>query len=203
MKKEIFEAPLFVEAKEQAFKEMNMKEEDLIIRTREKSEKENHDMCVIEVTKKEDLTQLVKDFLMDIISDMGVNCNIETKTRNDLYYLNILSNKNEVLIGKSGVVLDAIQTLVNEVVRNNLKMSYKIVVDVADYKLAKQKRIEHIAKMAAKSVGKTKIEVSLDPMNSYARRIVHNTLANSRDVYTESFGEEPNRYVVIKPKKLK
>ena len=71
------------------------------------------------------------------------------------------------------------------------------------YKLAKQKRIEHIAKMAAKSVGKTKIEVSLDPMNSYARRIVHNTLANSRDVYTESFGEEPNRYVVIKPKKLK
>ena len=82
-------------------------------------------------------------------------------------------------------------------------MSYKIVVDVADYKLAKQKRIEHIAKMAAKSVGKTKIEVSLDPMNSYARRIVHNTLANSRDVYTESFGEEPNRYVVIKPKKLK
>ena len=41
MKKEIFEAPLFVEAKEQAFKEMNMKEEDLIIRTREKSEKEN------------------------------------------------------------------------------------------------------------------------------------------------------------------
>lgn len=203
MKKEIFEAPLFVEAKEQAFKEMNMKEEDLIIRTREKSEKENPDMCVIEVTKKEDLTQLVKDFLMDIISDMGVNCNIETKTRNDLYYLNILSNKNEVLIGKSGVVLDAIQTLVNEVVRNNLKMSYKIVVDVADYKLAKQKRIEHIAKMAAKSVGKTKIEVSLDPMNSYARRIVHNTLANSRDVYTESFGEEPNRYVVIKLKKLK
>ena len=160
-------------------------------------------MCVIEVYQKDELTQKIKDFLIDIISDMGVNCNIETKTRNDLFYLNILSNKNEVLIGKSGVVLDAIQTLVNEVVRTNIKMNYKIVIDVADYKLAKQKRIEHIAKMAAKSVGKTKIEVSLDPMNSYARRIVHNTLANSRDVYTESFGEEPNRYVVIKPKKLK
>ena len=117
--------------------------------------------------------------------------------------IKLISNKNEVLIGKSGVVLDAIQTLVNEVVRTNIKMNYKIVIDVADYKLAKQKRIEHIAKTAAKSVGKTKIEVSLDPMNSYARRIVHNTLANSRDVYTESFGEEPNRYVVIKPKKLK
>lgn len=203
MKKEIFEAQHLVEAKEEAFKKMNMKEEDLIIRICDKSEKENPDMCVIEVYQKDELTQKIKDFLIDIISDMGVNCNIETKTRNDLFYLNILSNKNEVLIGKSGVVLDAIQTLVNEVVRTNIKMNYKIVIDVADYKLAKQKRIEYIAKMAAKSVGKTKIEVSLDPMNSYARRIVHNTLANSRDVYTESFGEEPNRYVVIKPKKLK
>ena len=203
MKKEIFEAQHLVEAKEEAFKKMNMKEEDLIIRICDKSEKENPDMCVIEVYQKDELTQKIKDFLIDIISDMGVNCNIETKTRNDLFYLNILSNKNEVLIGKSGVVLDAIQTLVNEVVRTNIKMNYKIVIDVADYKLAKQKRIEHIAKMAAKSVGKTKIEVSLDPMNSYARRIVHNTLANSRDVYTESYGEEPNRYVVIKPKKLK
>ena len=42
------------------------------------------------------IEQAKKDFLIDIISDMGVNCNIETKTRNDLFYLNILSNKNEV-----------------------------------------------------------------------------------------------------------
>ena len=38
-------------------------------------------------------------------------------------------------------------------------------------------------------------------MNSYERRIVHNALTNFKGVYTESEGEEPNRYVVIKPKK--
>ena len=92
MKKEIFEAQHLVEAKEEAFKKMNMKEEDLIIRICDKSEKENPDMCVIEVYQKDELTQKIKDFLIDIISDMGVNCNIETKTRNDLFYLNILSN---------------------------------------------------------------------------------------------------------------
>ena len=90
MKKEIFEAQHLVEAKEEAFKKMNMKEEDLIIRICDKSEKENPDMCVIEVYQKDELTQKIKDFLIDIISDMGVNCNIETKTRNDLFYLNIL-----------------------------------------------------------------------------------------------------------------
>ena len=53
MKKEIFEAQHLVEAKEEAFKKMNMKEEDLIIRICDKSEKENPDMCVIEVSWKD------------------------------------------------------------------------------------------------------------------------------------------------------
>ena len=52
----------------------------------------------------------------------------------------------------------------------------------------------------AKEVKETKIEVKLDSMNSYERRIVHNALSNNKYVYTESVGEEPNRAVVIKPK---
>ncbi len=200
MKKEIFEGTTIEEAKEKAMKDLNLKEEDLIIKELTKN---NTEKKVIEVTKKEDLTDFIKELLIDIISDMGINCNIEVKQRDDLYYLNILSNKNEILIGKSGRILDAIQTIVNQAIKTNLNMNYKIVIDIADYKLAKQKRIEHIAKITAKEVAKTKLEVSLDPMNSYTRRIVHNTLAKSPDVYTESFGEEPNRYVVIKPKKTK
>ena len=50
---------------------------------------------------------------------------------------------------------------------------------------------------------KTKIEAKLDPMNSYERRIVHNILTDHKFVYTESEGEEPNRYVVIKSKEDK
>ena len=47
----------------------------------------------------------------------------------------------------------------------------------------------------------TKVESKLESMNSYERRAVHNILANNKYVYTESYGIEPNRYVVIKPKK--
>ena len=41
----------------------------------------------------------------------------------------------------------------------------------------------------------------MDSMNSYQRRLVHNALNNNKYVYTESTGEEPNRAVIIKPKK--
>ena len=39
-------------------------------------------------------------------------------------------------------------------------------------------------------------------MNSYERRVIHNALTNNKKVYTESVGEEPNRCVVVKPKKI-
>ena len=67
----------------------------------------------------------------------------------------------------------------------------------------RQKELERLAKRTAREVAKTKIEATLDSMNSYERRIVHNALNDWRDVYTESTGEEPNRCVVIKPKENK
>ena len=77
---------------------------------------------------------------------------------------------------------------------------YKFTVDVNDYKNQRKSRLEKLAKYTAKDVAKSKQQVSLEPMNSYERRIIHNVLTNSKDVITQSEGEEPNRYVVIKPK---
>ena len=61
------------------------------------------------------------------------------------------------------------------------------------------KNIERLAVKLAKDVVKTNIEVKMDRMNSYERRLVHNRLSNFKGVTTESTGEEPNRCVVIKP----
>ena len=60
-----------------------------------------------------------------------------------------------------------------------------------------------VAKRVAKEVQQTHIKVDLDPMPSDERRIIHNALTNNKRVYTESEGEEPNRYVVIKSKEDK
>ena len=66
--------------------------------------------------------------------------------------------------------------------------------------ITRRARLEKTAKYTAKDVARSKQEAHLEPMNSYERRIIHNILTNSKDVITESEGEEPNRHVVIKPK---
>ena len=84
------------------------------------------------------------------------------------------------------------------VVTNALRLNLLNIHDASKDK--KMKQIEREVKKIMREVEKTKIDAKLDPMNSYERRIIHNILTNNKKVYTESEGEEPNRYVVVKPK---
>ena len=89
--------------------------------------------------------------------------------------------------------------MVNSKLNNNLS----IILDVGNYKEKRAKNIEFLAKRLAREAYKTKTEVTMDSMNSYERRIVHEILSDDKYVYTESIGEEPNRKVVIKLKEEK
>ena len=90
--------------------------------------------------------------------------------------------------------------MVNQHINKELGKNYKFIIDINSYKEKREKQLEQLAKRVAREVANTKIEVKMDSMNSYERRIIHNVLTNNKRVYTESEGEEPNRYVVVKPK---
>ena len=70
----------------------------------------------------------------------------------------------------------------------------------SNYKVKKEKHLSFEIKKICKDVLKTKMDVKLDPMNSYERRIVHNVVSKFDNLYSESVGEGINRYTVIKYK---
>ena len=131
---------------------------------------------------------------------MGLEVNIEIKTKDNSKIITLYSNNNNILIGKNGRTLDALNTISKQVIRNEFGVNINFLIDVGEYKVNQQKNIERLAEKVAREVAKTKVEAKLDSMNSYERRLVHNTLNDNDKVYTESEGEEPNRYVVIKPR---
>ena len=187
------------EALEEALKELDVTKEDIMYKSNEqkgglfKSKK-----VEVEVIKKSDIHNFIKETLLKITKDMGFDVNAEVKVRDDILNITLFSDKNNLLIGKDGKNMSALSTVVRQIVFNELGYYYKFNLDVGEYKLKQQKNLERMAHRLAREVAKTKVEVKLDPMNSYERRIIHNTLNDDRYVYTESFGEEPNRYVVIK-----
>lgn len=154
----------------------------------------------IEVIEKREVVKYIKEYLNKLLKDLGFNANIEIKSKEEIPTYTIYSDNDSLLIGKNGKNLASLSLIVSQHLKKELSTSYKFIIDINSYKEKREKSLEYLAKKLAKEVADTKIEVKMDSMNSYERRIVHNILTNSKKVYTESEGEEPNRYIVIKPK---
>ena len=200
MKKYTYQAKTFEEAKNMALAELMDQQENLYIKEIESSTKLFNKKSVIEVVKKEDVLEYIKELIRNITKYMGLSVNMEVKKRDDNVTISLYSDNNAILIGKDARTLTALTTIIKQAIYNQIGTYYNFVLDVSEYKEKQQFFIEKAAKKTAREVARTKIEAKLEPMNSYERRIVHNVLTNYKGVYTESEGTEPHRYVVIKPK---
>lgn len=201
MKKYTYQAKTYEEAKNIAMAELMEQENNLYIKEIENTNKLFNKKSVIEVIKKDDVIEHIKELIKGIIIDMGLSVNMEVKKREDSLTITIYSDNNAVLIGKNAKTLDALNIIVKQSVYNAIGENYKCIIDIGEYKQKREWNLEKMAKQLAREVARTGVEAKLDPMNSYERRIIHNTLTNNKKVYTESEGEEPNRFVVIKLKK--
>lgn len=144
-----------------------------------------------------------RKYLESILNSMGIEqFNIEVRTigqESEIHYV-IDSSENPLLIGTKGHTLDALQTLIKNLIGSYTKDYIVVTLDIGSYRANRIHQLEILATKIAKSVAKTKIAVKLDPMNSFERRVIHEKLSDWRDVYTESEGEGEERAIVIKPK---
>ena len=187
------------ELKKEALTELNASEDELYIYEEEilggflKSKKYK-----LRVLSKDEVIQYAKTFIIDIAKAMNINVKIEAKKREKYIQLNLFSEKSSILIGQNGKNLEALQILLKYSILANTNFKVNIILDVEDYKEKINKHLEYNVKKIAREVRKTGIEVKLDPMNSYERRIVHNAINEIKGISTISEGEEPNRYIVIR-----
>ena len=154
----------------------------------------------IEVIERREVVRYIKEYLQKLLKDLGFTSNIEIKNKEEVPTYTIYSDNDALLIGKNGKNLKALSILTSQHLLNELGRNFKFTIDINSYKEKREKSLESLARRIAREVATTKVEAKLDSMNSYERRLIHNALTNNKRVYTESEGEEPNRYVVIKPR---
>ncbi len=184
---------------DKALNELGLKEEDVITKSyEEKGGLFSGKKYTLEVIKISDVAEVGKEIIKELLSSLGINANIETKLRDGQIKYQLHSQNNSVLIGKNGHILDSIQTYVRQAVLNTLDLYVNITIDVEGYKEKQNYYLEKRVKKIARDVTLSKVDVKLDPMNSYERKVVHSALQGFKYVKTESEGEEPNRCVVIK-----
>ena len=165
------------------------------ILTKEYEEENTYHM---EVVKKSDVEEYINEFLTKTTEDMGVKARIEITEEDGVFTAKMFSNNNPILIGKEGRTLKSLQVLLRQALSNQIKFNVKANLDASNYKVKRERFFEKDIKNIINDVMKSKDEVKLDPMNSYQRRIVHSVASEYYNIETESFGEEPERYVVIR-----
>ena len=185
----------------QALKELNVKEDEMLTDVKEETvgllKKKRYTLNVV---LKSDVLEYSKKLLKDIVEGMGIKDVIIESQRKDNYIkLTLHSSDNSILIGRDGRTLSSLQNLIRTSVSNKTGIYVNIILDVENYKVKKEHNIERLAKKLAKEVLRTKEPITMDSMNSYERRLVHNALANFKGITSDSEGEEPNRRIVIKP----
>ena len=201
LKNKVFEGKNKEELLNKALNELNASQDEVYDNVEEtvsgglfKSKK-----YTLNIILKEDVVEYAKNYLKNVLDLMGINAELEVQKRDNYIKINMFSDNNAILIGKNGRTMSSMQQLLRQTIKNKLNIKINIILDVEEYKIKQQKNIERLAVKLAKDVIRTNIEVKMDSMNSYERRLVHSRLADFDGVKTESTGEEPNRCVVIKP----
>lgn len=157
----------------------------------------------IRARKSETLPDRAKNFLESVLTEMGIQAQIEIDYReeDEVMDINLVGNDMGILIGKRGQTLDSLQYLVSLVVNKQTTTYVKVKLDTENYRKRRKETLENLAHNIAAKVKRIHKSVALEPMNPYERRIIHSALQNDKYVETHSEGEEPYRKVVVTLKK--
>ena len=114
--------------------------------------------------------------------------------------IDLAGEDSGLLIGRRGQTLQALQFLVNLIVRKQFE-GVRVVLDVENYRQRREFQLRDMATKVAVRVTQTNRSITLEPMPPADRRIIHTSLTDNPDVSTESTGEGEGRKVTIMPKR--
>jgi len=141
-----------------------------------------------------------KRFLKDIASLLGISLEVTiSKVGEDRILFVLGSDDEEVLAGKDGEVLEALQHLVRLAIAKRFKENLKLLLDINDFRERRKKEIVVMAKRLGDKVKRSRKPIKTKPLNPYERRIVHTLFKNNRGINTSSEGDGHTKRVVISP----
>ncbi|MBR5717592.1 MAG: Jag N-terminal domain-containing protein [Clostridia bacterium] len=143
------------------------------------------------------------EFVKGLIERMGAEGTVLAAQDEDCLRLRIDSEMIGMLIGHRGETLDAMQYLTGLVINKNRKTEgyTRVTLNTEEYREKREETLKRLARKVASQVKATGRPRALEPMNPYERRVLHSALQNHPDVMTHSEGEEPNRRVVVTPRR--
>ena len=143
-----------------------------------------------------ELHERVREFMRQTTAAMGLTLDVEVKDTPDAIRVEISGEGGEALLRRRAEALDALQLIVNTAFRRHLDDDRSFVVDCLDYRKAKDEELRQMARFMMEKA-KMSGPQEMGPLNPYARRLVHLTVAEDPTLSSESIGDAHMKTVII------
>jgi spoIIIJ-associated protein len=145
---------------------------------------------------------LIRELVERVSEEIGARCDVSIEETEEELAVVCDGADLGLLIGRHGQTIDAIQYLANAFVqRRGDELRRRVVVDAAGYRERRATALHALAQRSAERASATGSRVELEPMTAVERKVVHEYLKEDPEVETASEGTEPNRYVVVLPRR--
>jgi spoIIIJ-associated protein len=145
--------------------------------------------------------EIARGLVDGLLKHMGVRAQVTVRPATEPITLDISGRDLGALIGWRGETLRALQSVTNVMVGRQVGADRRVIIDVERYRQRREHTVREIAFRAARQVKVTGDPITLDAMQPFERRAIHLALEGDPDVTSGSIGEEPERRVVVGPRK--
>jgi spoIIIJ-associated protein len=142
----------------------------------------------------------VVDFILSVTSAMGLELEAATEETPDHLRVNLTGDGADTLLHRKGEALDALQVIVNTAFRRDERGDRHYVVDSLGFRKSKDDELRQMARFLMEKARTSGTPQEIGPLNPYARRIVHLTVAEDDAMTSESIGDAFLKTVVISRK---
>jgi spoIIIJ-associated protein len=139
------------------------------------------------------------DLVKNVLAAMGLTLDVQIIDTPDAIRIEISGDGGEVLLKRKAEALDALQQIVNTGFRRELTDDRSFVVDCMGYRRGKDDELRQMTKFTMEKAKATGPQ-EMGPLNPYARRIVHLTVAQDPSMTSESIGDAFLKTVIISKK---
>jgi spoIIIJ-associated protein len=141
------------------------------------------------------------EFLRSIIDHAALSLKVNAEVSDEGCRLNMEGPDADLLIAQGGELLEALQHLVNQALLKDLPKGQRVICDAQGFRATREAELRAMAKHAAERVRSTGGPFMFGPMNANERRIIHLTLSEEADLFTESVGEGNARKLKVSRRK--
>jgi len=143
------------------------------------------------------LDERVLDFITDVLGAMGLSLDVSLEETPDAVRVNISGEGAEALLRRQGDTLDALQVIVNTAFRREERGERHYLVDALEFRKNKDEELRQTARRLTDLARTTNVPQEMGPLNPYARRLVHLTVAEVPGMTSESLGDAFLKTIVI------